>query len=391
MTAFPVEGIEVWPLAGLAASERARARVRAHAEAGGVLAYPTGTVYGLGGLATRTGIDSLAALKARAPEKPFLLVSTRSGAFEGLEWTPEARALASYAWPGPMTLVLGDPDGHFDPALRGPGGGVAVRQSPSFAVRVVEGATGGPLTSTSANPPGSQPARDGSGVLDALEGLAASSAMVVEGGSLAPSTPSTLVDCTVSPPRVLREGPSRPEDIAAVAAGEPRPPMEAPPALSILFVCTGNTCRSPMAAALARAAVRARGWPVHVASAGVYAAPGAPATMEAVDAVKDLRGQTPDLAAHRSQPLTPELVARSDLILTMGPGHLEGAFQLGAGGKATMLSAFSSGEVDPFQGAGIPDPIGHGPAVYQETARVLADLVEEALGRVAPFLDPVAP
>jgi tRNA A37 threonylcarbamoyladenosine synthetase subunit TsaC/SUA5/YrdC len=82
--------------------------VNAHLAKGGLLAYPTETVYGLGSDPGLSALEKLARLKGRQPGKPFLLlVASRAMAEEwGLVFTPSARALSDAFWPGPLTLVL---------------------------------------------------------------------------------------------------------------------------------------------------------------------------------------------------------------------------------------------------------------------------------------------
>ena len=357
-----------------------------HAKAAGVFAYPTSTVYGLGTVVDEDAIRRLTALKSRPDAKRFLVVSGQSATFDRLEWTDPARRLARRFWPGPLTLILRDPEGIFPPSLRGVGGGVAVRHTAHAGVRALEWALGSPLTSTSANPPGQPPARDAVEARAVLEALGADPPWVVDGGRLEPSPSSTLVDCTATSPRVLREGTFTLQEIERALSEESADrDIGTPEPFSMLFVCTGNTCRSPLAEAIARRQVEALGWAVSLGSAGVFAAPGAAASHESV-AVAARHGLS--LERHEARQLDESLVSAADVILTMGSGHLEAALTLGAGGKVAMLSAFADGSDDPFAGADVIDPIGSGLDVYEATYENLVGLIDRALERLAPVLAP---
>lgn len=154
----------------------------------------------------------------------------------------------------------------------------------------------------------------------------------------------------------------------------------------LLFVCTGNTCRSPMAEVIARHRVEQLGWSqVQVASAGVGAWDGSPASEGAVRAAA---ANGLDLSEHASTFLTPELVESADLILTMSASHAARALDLGAGERVAMLTSFASGGEADETAAGIPDPIGGPDAEYAATFAVLDELVEEVLARLEPIVKP---
>ena len=188
---------------------RAIPQVKAHLASGGLLGYPTETVYGLGSAPTDVALDALARLKGRPPKKPFLLLVSSEGMAEewGLVLSRSARALAAAFWPGPLTLVLRGGEGMLPERLRGAEGGIAVRYTSHNDIRRLIDACATPLTSTSANRPGGQPAPGAAGIA-ALFAEAAESGelMVLDGGVLGNVPPSTLVDCTESVPRLVREG-----------------------------------------------------------------------------------------------------------------------------------------------------------------------------------------
>ncbi len=178
-----------------------------HLRLGGLLAYPTETVYGFGGLPTRSVIERLVALKRREPAKPMLLLVQDGESVSELTWTPEALELADVFWPGSMTLVLSDPEARYPEGVRGSSGSVAIRVSPHPLVRELVRGLGGPILSTSANRAGETPALDAQGALDAAVAAGAGEELwVLDGGTLEPSQPSTIIDCSGPVPVVLRQG-----------------------------------------------------------------------------------------------------------------------------------------------------------------------------------------
>lgn len=157
-----------------------------------------------------------------------------------------------------------------------------------------------------------------------------------------------------------------------------------PTTYNILFVCTGNTCRSPLASAIARDVIARRGWShVEVGSAGVAATAGSGAATNAV-AVAAEAGL--NLRDHRARPLSRKLVDWADLILAMGPTHLFAAGKLGGEAKSALLMEFAeSGEEG---GIGIPDPFGGDVDSYRETMRVLRESIDRVVDRLEPILSP---
>lgn len=162
--------------------------------AGGVVVYPTETVYGLGvDACSARAVDSLLALKGRDAAKGIsVLVADLSKARALLATEPpdEACALAAAFWPGALTIVLpAAPD--VVAALRGPGGGVGLRCSSDPIARELLAEFGAPITSTSANPSGSSPAVS---VEQAQSYFGARVAAYVDGGTRCDTSVSTVVE-----------------------------------------------------------------------------------------------------------------------------------------------------------------------------------------------------
>jgi L-threonylcarbamoyladenylate synthase len=182
---------------------------RSHLERGGLLAYPTETVYGLGSRPLAADVGRLSQLKGREAGKPFLLLVSGRAMAEacGLTFSGAANALAEAFWPGPLTLVLKDDDARLPAALRGPEGGFAVRHTSHAGMAALIAALGFPLTSTSANQPKAPPAPGAAAVVEAFpEAVREGLLLVLDGGVLGNVPPSTVVDCTGPEPRLVREG-----------------------------------------------------------------------------------------------------------------------------------------------------------------------------------------
>jgi protein-tyrosine-phosphatase len=167
---------------------------------------------------------------------------------------------------------------------------------------------------------------------------------------------------------------------------EPDAPLDrpVPTTFNILYVCTGNTCRSPMAEVLTRAELERRGWThVRVASAGVAADPGNVASRHA-QTVVSRRGL--DLGSHASRLLTPELLAWADLVLAMSPSQLPAIAYYAGEEKTALIGEFAAGR----EGGGyrVSDPFGCDEEVYEQTLDELTGLVARVLDRLAPILSP---
>ncbi|QYJ15066.1 Protein-arginine-phosphatase [Rubrobacter xylanophilus DSM 9941] len=145
---------------------------------------------------------------------------------------------------------------------------------------------------------------------------------------------------------------------------------------TVLFVCTANICRSPMAAALFNALAEERSLPHRAESAGVAALEGAGMAPYAREALAELGIRD---EGHRAQQVSRELLERADLVLVMGPRHLrEIERSFGSSRKVYTLRGFV-GEAD---GEEIPDPYGFTAHAYRASLRQLLEYVEGVLERL---------
>ena len=328
-----------------------------------LVALPTETVYGLAARATsETAIARLLAVKGRAAQQPLALAvkSVEDALDYAPDLSPLAQRLARRCWPGPVTLVV---DGsHQESLLRSlpesvraaviPQGTVGLRVPAYPLVLDALQLTAGPIALTSANRSGEPDAVDAQTLIDSLGDDVD---LVLDDGSCRYGQPSSVVRVDGNDLQILREG----------VVGKSM--IERLSSTMVLLVCTGNTCRSPMAEALCRQLIAERlgctadeveGRGVIVMSAGVAAMAGGAASPEAVEALQNM-GVT--LSGHASQPLTDQIVRHSDLILPMTRSH-----------RATLLRQWPEAAdrvrlLRADQGD-ISDPIGGPLEVYRRCA-----------------------
>jgi L-threonylcarbamoyladenylate synthase len=344
---------------------RARAAAAAALDRGELVVVPTETVYGLAGREDRpAALERLELLKA-GRDKPFsLAVASAEALAQRLgPWTRGARRIAARWWPGPVTQLLPDREGRL----------LGVRVPGHAFTRELAG-DAGPLRLPSANLPGRPAPRQ----VDEIEAAVLSAAaVVIDGGRAALGEASTVVEPRPLALRVLRTGVVGTDELLRHAGSH------------VLVVCTGNTCRSPMAERLLRRALQERAaqepglLPPVVRSAGLSADDGGPPTEQAVEA---LAGLGLDLADHGTRALRDAELLRADLVLCMAVGHLLAIEErLAAAGPGVERP-----EVDLFdpEGRDVVDPFGGEVAQYIALARMLERLARR---RADSLLQPWRP
>jgi tRNA threonylcarbamoyl adenosine modification protein (Sua5/YciO/YrdC/YwlC family) len=328
--------------------------VQALAE-GHAVAFPTETDYVVAVAARHAAaVALLRGLSMSPPDEPALTLALKS-ADEVLDWAPGmpavGRRMSRRCWPGPVAMIV--PDDHAESLVRRLP--VASRDALVARGRLRLRVPGHPMVSDCMKMLAGpvvlvEPAAEGQPppvtAAEVLECVARDVALVIDDGRARYAQPVSTIELEGNAFRVVRPGVVSEETMRRLAS------------LMVLFVCTGNTCRSPMAEVIFRqlaadrlgcAADEVDGRGVVVASAGLAAWGGGPASPAALEAVTEFGA---DLSAHESQPVTESLVRQADVILTMTAAHRNAiAAQFPeAAGRVAMLDPARRDVIDPIGG-----------------------------------------
>lgn len=273
---------------------------------GKIVAFPTETVYGLAACATQSAaVTRLEELKQRPDNKPFAYHIGNLGALERLDIIQGRvlRYLISRFWPGPVTLI----------ALNRKDEKVGIRfPKHEIAVKLINQCPE-PVVATSANISGGPSPKTAEEVLRVFPNEID---IVIDGGPCEWGDDSTVVDTVPSPPQILRKG----VYAERVAEAVEKIRLGKYPRKKILLVCTGNTCRSPMAEGWLKSELKRKGLEeqIEVSSCGIAAPEGRSAAMEAVLTLKNDEIEFLDFKTHLCKR---EDVLSADLILVMSEEH----------------------------------------------------------------------
>ena len=339
-------------------------------DGGGLVAFPTESVYGIACRAQNDSLIKLNNLKGRDSDKYYTLHIDQKN--EAKKYVPtvglKAEKLIKNAWPGPLTIVfeLNDHDMNkqqislkreaFESLYKNNSIGIRCPDNPiaSILLRL----THNPVIAPSANVTGEPPATDAEEVLaqfsDKID-------LLLDAGPCKYKKSSTVVKIDKKELEILRPGVYSQVELEEMSE------------VKFLFVCTGNTCRSPMAAGIFRKYLAEKlqcevdhldkmGY--KISSAGTIDLASSPASAEATAACA---AKGIDINAHRSKTLSQELIEENDFIFAMSRTHLERVTALSkeAVNKCMLMA----------ENKDIPDPIGQGQQVFNSCA----DLIEKAV------------
>ena len=343
--------------------------------AGKLVGFATETVYGIAARATDpAAMERLPEVKSR-PTRPFSVhLGRRDDAARYVAVIPpDARRLIRKAWPGPLTLILPVGGRLADPALQRAGlYGVLCREDliglrcpQEPLAEAMLSAVADPVVAPSANPARAASPRSPEDVIEKLDGQID---LLIDSGPCRYGQDSTIVSFAGPAWQVVRKGVLPERSIRKMLQR------------MFLFVCTGNTCRSPIAAGLARKLLAERlgctldqlkAYGCEVLSAGVFAADAGRASPEAIDSAARLGA---DISGHRTRKLSRELIHSADVVFCMTRTHVA---------EVVRLAGDPGLEVRLLCDEDLLDPIGRGPEAYDHTARQ----IEQALRRHLAEMD----
>jgi L-threonylcarbamoyladenylate synthase len=346
-------------------------------DSGGLVAFPTETVYGIACRVKSDTLSRLDSLKGRTADKYYTLhIGQKSDVGNYVPTIGlKAQKLIQNAWPGPLTIVFELNENDIDKQRKNFEEDVfrSLYKNHSIGIRCPDNAiatmllqqTSKPVVVPSANITDNPPAVDAAQVLDQLSDRID---LLLDAGPCKYKKSSTVVKIGKKGMKILRPGVYSQAELETLSE------------VKILFVCTGNTCRSPMAEGIFRKYLAEKlqcnvddldkmGYKVN--SAGIIGSSGFPASAGAVTACAAMGV---DIKAHRNKALSKELIEESDIVFAMEQIHRDRVIALEP--KAANKCLLLAGDT------GVPDPIGQPQQFYNNCAKLIERAIQIRIGEL---------
>ena len=348
---------------------------------GGIIVYPTNTLYGLGVNAFNPkALERLFVIKQRTIDQPIsLMVASIEQLIQLFARVDDRqKRVLSKLFPGKFTVIL---ESKFKENLAyfasGPKRnkvGFRVADLPFNKKLLIK--FGNPISSTSANISGKSNA---SNVQEIIAQFGDRLDLILDAGPAPDLAGSTIIEMTKKPFLILREGAVKKEEVEKLIA--PEKVRKRKEKFTITFICSGNICRSPIAAGILKEMIAKTKFRnlVTIQSAGTLSLTTGPAHPNAVSVARFLGT---DISAHQARPVSEQIMKDSDLIIAMALNHLQYLkthFPEHAH-KVVLLKSWKrkTGIANPS----IPDPIGHDLNFFEQVAVE----IKNELKRIMPYL-----